>query len=151
MYRILFFLTLILIVSCKSDPKPPKLVKSDDSDTTNMVGLDSLDTVPLISDYKLTDVDPKLRAEFRKSLVKIEAEHGIQWDFCTCIVKNDSLNKALQKPNLPDKQFDILLTRSDTIEQRCQAFLAQNVDITPDQRALHEKKVRDCLRAAGLK
>jgi hypothetical protein len=150
MYRVLLFLTLIIIVSCKSDPKPPD-VTPDDTDSTDMVGLDSLDTVSLISDYKMKDVDPKLRAEFRRSLVKIEAKHGIQWDFCTCVIKNDSLNKALQKPNLPDKIFDVLLIRSDTIEQRCQAFLAQNVDTTPDQRALHEKKVRDCLKAAGVK
>ena len=151
MYKLLFLATIIFIFSCKSDVKVRNGHKNNGHDSTDIVQMDSTDTIKVISDYSLDGVDPKLRAEFKASLAKIEQQHGIQWDFCTCVVKNDSINKVFQQANLPDGQFDRLSNRFDVIDEKCKAFLRQNPNQTPDDRAKHEKKVRDCLSSARQK
>jgi hypothetical protein len=89
--------------------------------------------------------------ELQESIAKIEEKYGEQWDFCDCVVKGDSINKAFSKPNLPDAEFDRLAARFDVIDEKCQAFRIQDANRTPEQRAAHEKKVRKCLRDAGIK
>ncbi len=89
--------------------------------------------------------------ELNASIAKIEEKYGEQWDFCDCVVKGDSINKAFSKPNLPDKEFDRLSARFDEIDTKCQAFRIQDANRTPEQRDKHEKKVRKCLRDAGVK
>ena len=88
--------------------------------------------------------------ELNVSIAKIEEKYGEQWDFCDCVVKGDSLNKAFSKPNLPDKEFDRLSARFDEIDQKCQAFRIQDASRTPEQREKHERKVHKCMRDAGL-
>jgi hypothetical protein len=88
--------------------------------------------------------------DLEKSLVVIKEKYGYQWDFCDCIVKGDSLNKALTKPNLSDKELDGLLKRFDEIDTKCQAFKIVDPNRTPKERALHEKKVKKCLKEAGI-
>ncbi len=151
MYKVLFLITLSLIISCNTEVKPKENHDHKNIESPEIVDKDSLDTIKVISNYDLDGVDPNMRAEFKQTLANIEKEHGLQWDFCSCVIKNDSINKAFQEPNLPDKDFDRLFERSNVIEQRCQAFLAQNPNQTPDDRAKHEKNVRDCLKGAGLK
>ena len=51
---------------------------------------------------------------------------------------------------LSDSDFERLSSRFDVIDKKCKAFLAQNPNLTPDDRAKHEKKVRDCLKAVGV-
>lgn len=89
--------------------------------------------------------------ELQESIAKIEEKYGEQWDFCDCVVKGDSINKAFSKPNLPDAEFDRLSKRFDEIDEKCQAFRIQDANRTPEQRELHEKKVKKCLREAGIK
>ena len=151
MHKLLFLVTLFFVVSCKSDDNIVQDHSKSGTDSTDVIVGDSSDTIEIISDYDLDVVDPKNRAEFIENLAKIEDEHGAQWDFCRCAVKNDSINRAFQQPNLPDNEFDRLFDRSNVIEQRCQAFLVQNPSTTPDERAAHTKKIRDCLKAAGVK
>lgn len=76
----------------------------------------------------------------------IEEKYGEQWDFCTCVVKNDSINKAFMRDDLSEEEFNNLFTRSEQIEQKCRAFLASYQLSTPDARALHEKRIHDCLQ-----
>ena len=151
MHKLLFLVTLFFVVSCKSDDNIVQDHSKSGTDSADVIVGDSSDTIEIISDYDLDVVDPKNRAEFIENLAKIEEEHGAQWDFCRCAVKNDSINRAFQQPNLRDKEFDRLFDRSNAIEQRCQAFLVQNPSTTPDERAAHTKKIRDCLKAAGVK
>lgn len=89
--------------------------------------------------------------ELKESIALIEEKYGEQWDFCNCVVKGDSINKAFSKPNLPDAEFDRLSDRFDEIDEKCQAFRVQDANRTPEQREQHEKKVRKCLRDAGIK
>ena len=108
------------------------------------------DSLHIKSNYDLSTVDEKNKLEFMESLADIEKNYGEQWDFCTCVIKNDSINKAFSQP-VSDAEFDRLVERSDAIGVKCQAFLVQSPNQTPDERAMHQKKVRDCLKEAGVK
>jgi hypothetical protein len=148
MHKILFILGLISLVSCGSDKDSDQDAGKNGKDSLDVSKIDGHDTLKIKSDYGMGTVDVKERKEFRENLVKIEKKHGIQWDFCSCVVANDSINTVLKVANLPDSKLDKLLDRLTVVEEKCQAFLVQSPDRTPDERARHEKKVRDCLKAA---
>ncbi len=153
---ILFLFAIVsfgtILTSCGGDDKngekqsaAPEKVKTY-KDTLEM----QKDSLDIESKYDLETVDRKHQKEFIESLAKIEDEFGEQWDFCTCIVKNDSINKATMQ-DLPDPQFDKLMDRMDYVDNKCQAFLIQSQSQTPEERYLHEQKVKKCLKEAGIK
>ena len=149
MNKLLYVLSFLLLFSCSGEStevkKNKEKSKTDTSSVENPLDEDTLD---IKSDYKMDNVDPKGRKEFKENLVEIEKKHGIQWDFCTCVVANDSINKAFQDPNISDADFDRASDRFDIVAEKCKAFQIQNPQQTPEERARHEKKVRDCLKAA---
>lgn len=75
--------------------------------------------------------------------IAIVKKYGAQWDFCSCIAVHDSINKAAQK-DLTVQQSDQLMKRWESIENQCKEFLI-NPNTTPEERSLHEKKVKGCL------
>jgi hypothetical protein len=79
---------------------------------------------------------------------EIEQLYGEQWDFCDCVVKNDSIEKALMATE-DDAQIDLILVRMDEVDQHCKSMLAQP-NTTPEQRDRHARKVRKCLKEAGV-
>lgn len=79
---------------------------------------------------------------------QIEKVYGEQWDFCDCVVKNDSVNKAIESAG--DDEFDALLVRMDTIDKNCKEMLTA-ANTTPKERDCHKRKVRKCLKNAGIK
>jgi hypothetical protein len=79
---------------------------------------------------------------------QIEKVYGEQWDFCDCVVKNDSVNKAIESAG--DDEFDALLVRMDTIDKHCKEMLTA-ANTTPEERDRHKRKVRKCLKNAGIK
>ena len=83
--------------------------------------------------------DPEIQ-EAQEEIVK---KYGEQWDFCTCIVKSDSVNTALMEA--PDDMFDLVMERSEYIDSKCKGLLIQP-NATPEERAVHEKRVKKCLR-----
>ena len=85
-----------------------------------------------------------------KSLKVITQKYGEQWDFCDCVVKGDSLDKALKNEKLSDQELDKLLKRFDEIDKKCQAFKIIDPSRTPKERAIHEKKVKKCLKEKGI-
>ena len=89
--------------------------------------------------------------ELKESVYRIEGKYGDQWDFCDCVVKGDSLNKAISGGKLSDVAFDRLSKRFDEIELRCKVFKMQDPNRTPEERFIHEKKVNDCLEKFGDK
>jgi hypothetical protein len=89
--------------------------------------------------------------DLKEEIEKIEATYGEQWDFCDCVVKGDSLNKAISAGKLSDAAFDRLSKRFDEIELRCKVFKMQDPNRTPEERLAHEKKVKDCLENFGDK
>lgn len=79
------------------------------------------------------------------SLAVIEQEHAEQWEFCTCVIKNDSIQKAIQQPDLSDEDLDRIIERLDLIEARCKVLLVEYEKLTPEERELHEARARECL------
>lgn len=77
---------------------------------------------------------------------QIEQKYGEQWDFCDCVVKNDSVNKAIMETE-DDAAFEVIVARMEVIDQHCKELLTAP-NTTPDERAKHERKVNKCLRAA---
>lgn len=151
MLRSLSIITLLFLVSCGNDTENVIDIIDDHSDSLVNEIVDTVSSVEIISDYDLSTVDKKDVREFKENLAKIEKKYGEQWDFCMCAVKQDSVNKAFQNPNLSDQEFDRVLERSDLIDSKCQAFMVQNPNITPEERADHERKIKKCLKEAGVK
>jgi hypothetical protein len=76
---------------------------------------------------------------------RIEKKYGVQWDFCDCVKKNDSLDKLLKKTTLSDAETDLLLIRADEVEKKCKLFLTDLQSKKPSDRAAHQAKVKACL------
>ncbi len=92
--------------------------------------------------------DPIVKTEgvdkdYVENKAKIEEKFGEQWDFCKCIKANDSINQAVFNGADIDEAFE---NRMNEIESKCKAFLVMSSNTTPDERALHQQKVEDCLK-----
>ena len=98
---------------------------------------------------QLLNVKEKPKRNLKEKQVnheKIVSKYGEQWDFCSCVRANDSINSASQK-GLSEKQAERLIKRWEVIEIKCKEFLT-NPNRTPEERELHEKKVAKCLKSA---
>ncbi len=91
--------------------------------------------------------DVEVNVDFKENKKVIEKKFGEQWDFCTCVVLNDSIDKAVKAGNMDDKLMD----RFDVVDQKCKSFLVMDNSRTPEERMLHDKKIQKCLREAGVK
>jgi hypothetical protein len=89
-------------------------------------------------------------ADLKKSVELIEQKYGSQWDFCDCVIKGDSLNKAIADPSVSEADLDKLLLRFEEIARKCQVFKIVDPNRTPKERERHEKKVEKCLKKAGI-
>jgi hypothetical protein len=97
----------------------------------------------------LLNVQEKPKRNLKEKQVnheKIVSKYGEQWDFCSCVQANDSINRASQK-GLNEKQAELLMKRWEVVEIKCKEFLT-NPNRTPEERDLHEKKVAKCLKEA---
>lgn len=149
MKQLLLNITILSIISCAG------CSGAGDNEAATKVALQdprSVRTIQdrIISNIDMSNVDDKHSEEFMHSLIDIEKKYGEQWDFCTCVVKNDSINKAFSKP-VGDAEFDRLSARFDVIDEKCKAFLVHDPNITPEERTNHERKVKKCLKEAGIK
>lgn len=100
------------------------------------------EVVPVV----IMDTTLTVDENFAKNKVKIEKIYGEQWDFCHCIVANDSLDKVVKSGAEIDDAF---MDRFSLVDQKCKAFLVMSPNQTPDERAVHEKKTKNCLRNNG--
>jgi hypothetical protein len=89
--------------------------------------------------------------EIEKIVERMEEKYGEQWDFCDCVVKGDSLNKAISSGKLSDAAFELLSKRFDEIELHCKVFKLQDLNRTPEERLIHQNKVKVCLENYGDK
>lgn len=145
--RLFLFLSIVYLSSCSQEPDTCTGLCGK-----NMNRVEAPDTPEEALVMKaVADTSTTGNAEFKENKKKIEAIYGEQWDFCECVVKGDSINKAFGKSNISDEEFDRLSERFDVIDEKCQAFRIQDANRTPEERALHEKKVRKCLRNAGVR
>ena len=100
-----------------------------------------VDIVPVVE----MDTSISVDENFAENKKKIEKKYGIQWDFCRCILANDSLDKVVKSGAELDDNF---MKVFDTVDKKCKAFLVMSPNQTPEQRAAHEKKTKKCLRNA---
>ncbi len=128
-----------LFTSCSGEGDGGETV---DSDTLN---LDTLVDTTLIDSTLFMDDSGYVDEELETTNI-IEAKYGEQWDFCDCVVKNDSINTVLEKAG-DDADYDAILARMDTIDMHCKTMLT-TPNTTPDEREAHNRKVRKCLKNA---
>ena len=105
----------------------------------------------LTTALKDTAVEKKsVTAEMKENHEKIVKKYGEQWDFCTCVIANDSINDAFEKEGMTPKQEEKIMARWEEVDQKCKELLT-TPNTTPEERARHDKKVMKCLKQNGLK
>ena len=140
MKKLLFLIPIVLInlvVACSGSGEG----EGNDVDTTN---IDTVDT-NLVDSTLFMDDSGYVNEELETSNI-IEAKYGVQWDFCDCVVKNDSINKVLEKAG-DDADYDAILARMEVIDMHCKTMLT-TPNTTPEEREAHERKVRKCIKNA---
>lgn len=143
---ILIGLTFIFLgfISCNGASDQKDLI-TEDADTvlTDTVLIDTSDTLAIDT----LQVDSAGYIDEEAALTtQIEQKYGEQWDFCDCVVKNDSVNAAILETE-DDAAIDAILNRMEVIDQHCKELLTMP-NTTPEERAKHERKVNKCLKAA---
>lgn len=93
---------------------------------------------------------PLLAQVDSEDLKKIEVKYGEQWEFCTCIIAQDNLQKEIMNDDLTDTQFDSLLVVMDSIDRHCKAFLVTDKYLTEEDKQAHIRRVEKCLRRHNL-
>ena len=139
------FLFLVLFtVSCGSNEECSDCELENTKDT--ITEADDLETAlkDTITEKKSVAIENKENHE------KIVKKYGEQWDFCTCVVANDSINDAFEKGNMTPKQEEKLMARWEYVDTKCKELLT-TPNTTPEERAKHDKKVMKCLKQNGLK
>jgi hypothetical protein len=144
-------LTLVFLASCNMSESVDSQVSTDSLGVINsdtIVNEVVVDTVSTLHDSLVKDG----YVEETKALATvIEKKFGTQWDFCDCVVKNDSINKVMSDlDDVSDEQVDVIFARWDVIEQHCKE-LTTAPNTTPDERSKYARKVKRCLRNAGIK
>ncbi len=144
--RVYFQLLLLslLVVSCGSNEACKDCETEKATDT--IAKADNLEAAlkDTITEKKSVAIENKENHE------KIVKKYGEQWDFCTCVVANDSINDAFEKGNMTPKQEEKLMARWEYVDNKCKELLT-TPNTTPEERAKHDKKVMKCLKQNGLK
>ena len=138
--KLIIFIALIITSSCKSNKED---INNEPESTT----------IPeeSISNAFTKDTTPKKHeiVEQKENLKQIEKKYGAQWDFCQCVIANDSIDKAVKKTtNFETPEAERLLERFEFVSNKCQAFLGMDANKTPEEREKHAKKVKKCLSEA---
>ncbi len=141
---LLYFTAALLVLSCTS-----KHTSEDCGPCgVNMNRVEAPETPEeAIIQKKEADTSTTGNAEFKENKKKIEAIYGEQWDFCKCVVLNDSLDKAAKAGKMDDK----FMERFDEVDTHCKSFLVMDNIRTPEEREKHEKKIKKCLKEAGVR
>lgn len=141
-YTIILLISLFYLVGCKSSSNESV---DGEIDSTNVQGPDSTSydlTADTLENDTLVDEVVYEDPEVQEAHEEIVKKYGIQWDFCTCVQKSDSVNTALGEAS--EENLDKVWERSDYIDSKCKGILIQP-NATPEDRYKHEKKVKKCL------
>jgi hypothetical protein len=139
-----FLFLSLFVISCGSNEECTDCELENSADTITKV--DNLETA-----LKDTVTEKKsISVENKENHAKIVMKYGEQWDFCTCVVANDSINDAFEKGGMTPKQEEKLMARWEYVDNKCKEMLT-TPNTTPEERAKHDKKVMKCLKQNGLK
>jgi hypothetical protein len=142
--RLLFLTVGVLILfSCSSDKSCEDCDKQEKKDT--------------IAEIQVTDMESALKREEaiaptkeqKENHEKIVKKYGEQWDFCKCVVANDSITDAFEKGPAPENE-EKLMARWDYVDKKCKELITAP-NTTPEERARHDKRVMKCLKQNGLR
>ena len=134
----------LFAVSCGSNEECTDCELENKKDTVTKV--DNLETA-----LKDTVTEKKsVTLENKENHEKIVKKYGEQWDFCTCVVANDSINDAFEKGKMTPKQEEKLMARWEYVDNKCKELLT-TPNTTPEEREKHDRKVMKCLKQNGLK
>jgi len=142
----IIFLFVAILTSCSQTETNREVIEIEIDDTTHVEVIKE-DISPEQAVDEAIKKDKSVDVDFKENKKEIEKVFGEQWDFCHCVVVNDSIDKAVKSGNFDDK----LMERFDEVEVKCKSFLVMDNSRTPEERMLHEKKIKNCLRDAGLK
>ena len=134
------FIVILLLNACSGSSSETTEENPDTDSMSNQI-LDSNNYMDTVSDYR--DDQGYVNEEVELSN-EIEKKYGVQWDFCTCVVTNDSLEKALEKSET-DEETDAIIARWDQVDSHCKEILT-TPNNSPEDRAAHDAKVKKCLR-----
>ena len=139
------YLSLVTIIfafsACSGDGNDGLESDTDSLKVDTSLGIDTtaIDPIDTVSVDSAGYIDEE--AALSSTIEKI---YGEQWEFCDCVVKNDSVNNAIMETE-DDAQIDLILARMEVIDQHCKEMLT-TPNTTPEERERHERKVRKCLR-----
>jgi hypothetical protein len=133
---------LLILLSCSSKEECADCIRCGED--LNVKELTIEEAIVEAKNPNKTLVDS---ADLKESIAKIEEKYGEQWDFCHCVVINDSIDKAIKGGDSSDK----LMARWDVVDKKCQVFRIQDPNRTPEQRDAHERRVKKCLKEAGIR
>lgn len=117
----------------KSDSVISDSVIKNDLDSQNFIKVDMSSAID--KDGYVDEDKERLQAIIKKSP---------QLEFCTCIVRIDSMEKALNE--IDGEEWDKLWAEYEVFTEKCKVVLA--VDDTPEGRKKHKRKVDKCLKNA---
>lgn len=147
-YALLIFIVFALSLGCKSSDNTDAGNENKDKDTTQQTAeheenktKDTISEAEEIADTVSEQYEDPAVQEAHEEIVK---KYGTQWDFCTCVRKNDSVNTAMLADDVSDDKMDALFERSSHIDKKCKGLLIQP-NATPEDRAKHQTKVKKCL------
>ena len=139
---ILFVAGLLFLVSCGSNEKCKNCDSKNKKDTVE-TKVDDL-TNAIARDTVITNSKDQ-----KENHAKIVKKFGEQWDFCSCVVANDSITDAFEKKLTPSQE-EKLMARWDYVDSKCKE-LTTTPNTTPEERAKHDKRVMKCLKEKGLR
>jgi hypothetical protein len=114
-----------LFVACKGSGEEGESTEND------TLSVDTLADSTLVDSTLFMDDSGYVNEELETENL-IEATYGEQWDFCACVVKNDSINKVLENAG-DDADYDAILERMDEIDAHCKTMLT-TPNTTPEER-----------------
>ncbi|MFK8044301.1 MAG: hypothetical protein AB8B72_02310 [Crocinitomicaceae bacterium] len=133
----------ILVFSCSQTENKNNLTTSK-PDPISKIDDALIDSIITVLDSNSVE-DYEENEELAQKEV-IEKVYGKQWDFCDCIQKTDSIQKAIDNvAEISDSDFDKIMNRFDEIDQHCKAIIT-SPNTTPEERKAHERKVKKCLK-----
>jgi len=130
-----------ILLSCSANEPCKECAKCGENleyGTANSLTIDNIESVKF-------DTMVVVDQAFVENKMKIEEKFGEQWDFCRCVLANDSLDQLIKKNAELDDKF---MKAFEEVDLKCKAFLVMSPNQTPDERLEHESKIKKCLKAA---
>jgi len=133
--------------SCTNDPadtNKPGYVSD------RLTKIDNQDELTIKSQLDSSSTATYIESEIKAATDEVEKKYGEQWDFCDCIYKTDSINRAISNnTQLSNDDFDKLMARFEAIDSVCKILITAP-NTTPDERKAHQRKVENCKNKFGI-